>query len=587
MSTKTINTRIRLKYDEWRNWFKKGTWSNGAFTPDENAQTTYADGFIPLAGEVVFFSIPGQTGAVAQEPAVLFKVGDGVISNGTVTGTTLANLPWGSAIAADVYAWAKNQSLLGGTNNGGTWTWSSDSAYTAEQEEVSAFIKKETANIKVKVDKVTADNYEDIYHEQYTDTPEQQAKIGKYQTSVSTTEDAQHNPIWEATGDPFAMEVTNYTASNGVQLSNNDFSIKLKNGETNLDIDTTPSTGGLTLNTATVTYTPAQAAVPATVWGAEDYAEWHAIEGNESYDETYFNTNIVGNTKTAGTSAVPANLTGTSGVVQGSDIATVKSYVDAVAAASSTASVVTVEEQTTAETGYAKTYVVKQNGSQVGAKINIPKDFLVRSASIETVDTADVPYTGAVVGDKYIDFIINAKDGSATAEHIYLPVNDLVDAYTANNQTGYVTLAIDEHNNITATAHTQSVGTAHAAQAATYYTAEEAAAYNTEHSLSPGDQDYKEEGSVKTPAVEEADGLTTAVDVKTYVDNAVAGAVPNIAEGNGIGITTSGNTKTVAVKLDETGQDGNGNEGSGLALSSNGLKIDDSLTWVLTCGGAD
>ena len=39
---------------------------------------------------------------------------------------------------------------------------------------------------------------------------------------------------------------------------------------------------------------------------------------------------------------------------------------------------VTVEKQASAETGYAHTYVIKQNNVQVGQKINIPKDFLVK-----------------------------------------------------------------------------------------------------------------------------------------------------------------------------------------------------------------
>ena len=94
---------------------------------------------------------------------------------------------------------------------------------------------------------------------------------------------------------------------------------------------------------------------------------------------------------------------------------------------------VTLAKDATAETGYAASYTLSVNGTALGTKINIPKDFLVKSATLQTVSTADTPYTGAVVGDKYIDFVINAKDASATAEHIYLPVNDLVDAYTAGN----------------------------------------------------------------------------------------------------------------------------------------------------------
>ena len=112
----------------------------------------------------------------------------------------------------------------------------------------------------------------------------------------------------------------------------------------------------------------------------------------------------------------------------------------------------TIAQQASAESGYAATYYLTKDGTQVGSKINIPKDFLVKSASVETVTTADTPYTGAQVGDKYIDFVINAKDASATAEHLYLPVNDLVDVYTSGSSAGdMVVIAIDSNNQITAT----------------------------------------------------------------------------------------------------------------------------------------
>ena len=73
------------------------------------------------------------------------------------------------------------------------------------------------------------------------------------------------------------------------------------------------------------------------------------------------------------------------------------------------------------------------DGTVVGADINIPKDYLVKSADIKVVDTADVPYTGAAVGDKYIDFVVNTIDGTDNATHIYLSVQDLVDEYTAGD----------------------------------------------------------------------------------------------------------------------------------------------------------
>lgn len=91
-------------------------------------------------------------------------------------------------------------------------------------------------------------------------------------------------------------------------------------------------------------------------------------------------------------------------------------------------------QQGTAESGYIATYQLTKNGTGVGAKINIPKDYLVNGAEIKTVTTADQPYSGAKVGDKYIDFVINVKSGTATDTHLYLPVNELVDAYTGDNQ---------------------------------------------------------------------------------------------------------------------------------------------------------
>ena len=111
---------------------------------------------------------------------------------------------------------------------------------------------------------------------------------------------------------------------------------------------------------------------------------------------------------------------------------------------------IAVEKKATANTGYASSYTIKANGVALSPDIDIPKDFLVKSATLETVATADTPYQGAQVGDKYIDFVINAKDASETAEHIYLPVNDLVDVYTAGNgltlSNGQFSVVVDSTN---------------------------------------------------------------------------------------------------------------------------------------------
>lgn len=86
-------------------------------------------------------------------------------------------------------------------------------------------------------------------------------------------------------------------------------------------------------------------------------------------------------------------------------------------------------EEITATTGYAKSYQLKKDNTYVGDKIDIPKDLVIESGEIKVVDTPDVPYIGAKVGDKYIDITLN----DPSADHIYIPVNDLVDAYSAGN----------------------------------------------------------------------------------------------------------------------------------------------------------
>lgn len=120
-----------------------------------------------------------------------------------------------------------------------------------------------------------------------------------------------------------------------------------------------------------------------------------------------------------------------------STVATSGDYADLINAPtiSDLGGIVTVEKKQTAETGYVATYEVKQNGLKVGASINIPKDYLVKSASVGTVTTANTPASGYKVGDKYLDFVINTKDNTGSDEHLYVLVTDLIDVYTADEST--------------------------------------------------------------------------------------------------------------------------------------------------------
>lgn len=98
------------------------------------------------------------------------------------------------------------------------------------------------------------------------------------------------------------------------------------------------------------------------------------------------------------------------------------------------ASEYSVVKTATAETGFIATYHLTKDGINVGASINIPKDYLVKSASVKTAGASDP--SRFPEGTKYIDFVVNTYDtsaGSGTESHIYLNVADLVDVYTAGD----------------------------------------------------------------------------------------------------------------------------------------------------------
>lgn len=94
-----------------------------------------------------------------------------------------------------------------------------------------------------------------------------------------------------------------------------------------------------------------------------------------------------------------------------------------------------IAKLTTATDGYLATYQLQKDGVAAGVNIDIPKDYLVKSASIKTSTGTGDP-SGFPAGTKYIDFVINTHDtasGTGTESHIYLNVQDLVDAYTPGN----------------------------------------------------------------------------------------------------------------------------------------------------------
>lgn len=92
-----------------------------------------------------------------------------------------------------------------------------------------------------------------------------------------------------------------------------------------------------------------------------------------------------------------------------------------------------IEKQTIAEDGFSASYRLKKiiNGevSYVGDAINIAKDLVLQSATLEVVTEDGVPYDDAEIGDPYIKMVFN----NAEASNLYIPVKGLVDTYTAGS----------------------------------------------------------------------------------------------------------------------------------------------------------
>lgn len=89
-----------------------------------------------------------------------------------------------------------------------------------------------------------------------------------------------------------------------------------------------------------------------------------------------------------------------------------------------------IEKLETATEGFSASYqMVNKDGTRLGAVIDIPKDMVVQSGTVETVTEADTPVAGYKVGDRYIDLLLANADNT----HIYILASDLVTTYEAGN----------------------------------------------------------------------------------------------------------------------------------------------------------
>lgn len=336
------------------------------------------------------------------------------------------------------------------------------------------------------------------------------------------------------------------------------------------------------------------------------------------------------------------------GTIPTEDAVTISDLKDQLDTLSSTSNV-TVEELATATDGYAKSYVVKQNGAQVGVAIDIPKDFLVKSGEVKTATASD-NISGVNAGEKYLDFVVNSVEGDASDSHIYIPVKDLVDVYTAGNglqeTNNEFSIKVDTSGEFlsvgadglkvsgvsTAINNTKSevVGTStDAASANTIYgakayadslaagyatsaqgaladtaiqsvTGESGAALNNTElvkvAASTTDNAVTITSTVKTQAVstatDAADGLAVASDVKSYVDTAVSGKNVDAEGDTLVSASAADNKVTVAATEALTGAVSKANSAiqsvkvNGTALTADANKAVDVLVAEGATNGA-
>lgn len=350
-----------------------------------------------LVGEVAIATVPTKKDGIEQVPAVVMKVGDGT--------SKYSELQFVSGLAADIYDWAKAATKP---------TYSADEI-TGLDAYISGQIQDTNTQYQIVVD----------------ETNPRKFQLQSHEKGVTA---------WTNVGDPITIpaSVLETGATNGTVKFNG----------------TEVAVAGLKSAAYTESTAYDKAGAAADVLGKES---------DDSTKSTVYGARALASAK-VGSVGATANagieISGTATVpTVGIKLDTATGNAASLSAAGLLVTVpaaaeYTIAKLTTAEAGYLATYQLQKDGTGVGAKINIPKDYLVKSAEVKTSTGTGDP-SGFPKDTKYIDFTINTYDtqsGSGTESHIYLNVADLVDVYTSGSgENDAVKIAISSDNKISAT----------------------------------------------------------------------------------------------------------------------------------------
>lgn len=213
MANTTLNTRIQLKYDTYSNW----TTNNPVL----------------LSGEIAVVVVPASSGAVPNEPTILFKVGDGTAKFNA--------LQWVAAPAADVYSWAKA---------------STKPTYTADEIE----------------------GLEDYISGQIQDTDTQYQIIASGTNGIQLQSRPKSGGEWSNVGSPITITYTLETGTTNGTVSFNGTEVAVKGlGSAAYEASTAFDAAGAAAGVQTALLGTAEDASTAiTIYGTRKYAEEQA-----------------------------------------------------------------------------------------------------------------------------------------------------------------------------------------------------------------------------------------------------------------------------------------------------------------------
>lgn len=344
-----------------------------------------------LSGEIAVVVVPASTGVATDEPTVLFKVGDGT--------SRFSALQFTAGLAADVYDWAKA---------------ATKPTYDASEiSNLASYIagKVQDTNTKYKIEVDSSNN----------------RKFNLYSQELGVSS-------WTLTSTITIPDETVYTLTTGTSNGTVKF-----NGT-----DVAVKGLGSAAYTASSAYDAAGAAnavkgyssdadTAATVYGARNLAQ-----------KGINNAATAQSAANKAQSEVDALETLVGSIPSGSTATTIIGYVNEQINAIPAPTDYTVSITTSMPTGVAKRYTITQNATGLSTDIDIPKDMVVESGTVETKTTAgDWGDPGT-----YLHLIL----ANATSDSIWINVNGLIEYVTSGSKTGdIVVINVSSDHKVTAT----------------------------------------------------------------------------------------------------------------------------------------